>query len=77
MPGLTPREKRMLWYLQRYTVECSYSPSKERITKFMDFKYDDSVNEYLQVLTKKGFIAMNKKGVIRITNEGELKVGGY
>ncbi|MCL5010636.1 MAG: transcriptional repressor LexA [Patescibacteria group bacterium] len=57
---LTPKQKKILDYIQAYFQKNGYSPSHEEMKKHFRLSSVSTINHYMQILQKKGYIKREK-----------------
>ncbi|MBI4359884.1 MAG: hypothetical protein HY564_02215, partial [Candidatus Jacksonbacteria bacterium] len=57
---LTKKQKKILDYIHAYNQKNGYSPSHEEIRKHFKLSSVSTVNYYMQILQKKGYIKREK-----------------
>lgn len=57
---LTKKQKKVLDYIQEYTQKKGFSPSHEEIRKHLKLSSVSTVNHYMKILQKKGYIKREK-----------------
>lgn len=69
---LTPKQQKILQYLQDYTTGKGYAPTQWEIAKRFRLKSLGSVQDYLKALEDKGHISRtwNGKRALRLTEQG-------
>jgi repressor LexA len=60
--SLTPKQKRLLDFVQTYTVAKGYSPTQREIAAHFRLKSLGSVQDYLQTLERKGYLNKSAYG---------------
>lgn len=59
---LTPKQKKVLKYIQSFIGEKGYSPSLNEIAKYFD-KSIPTIHQYIEALTEKGFLEREEHAV--------------
>lgn len=69
--NLTPKQKRILDFLQSYTEDKGYPPTQREIARHFRLKSLGSIQDYLQALEQKGYLNKSSYGHRAIQlNEG-------
>ena len=70
--SLTPKEKRILDFISRFTAQLGYSPSQQEIAKEFGYKSLESIQQFLNQLQNKGYLekVWNAKRGIKIRPQG-------
>jgi repressor LexA len=61
MKGLTPKQREILQFIERFVEERQYSPSYREIMERFAFRSPGSVSKHLHALKKKGAIVADKQ----------------
>ncbi len=74
MPTLTLKQKNILDYIQAYSQKNGYSPSHEEIRKHFKLASVSTVNHYMKILEKKGYIKRQKNAAraVEIGKQAEV-----
>ena len=70
---LTKKQKKILDYLQAYHQKNDYSPSHQEIKKHFKLSSVSTVNHYMQILQKKGYI-QREKHIARAVGVGKREM---
>lgn len=62
MPALTPRQRRVLDFLQAYAAAHQTSPTLAEMAEALGYADKKSITQYLQALERKGYIRRQRYG---------------
>ncbi|MGB0680040.1 MAG: transcriptional repressor LexA, partial [Polyangiales bacterium] len=76
-PKLTPRQERVLAYIQASIVERGYPPTLREIGQHLGIRSTNGVNDHLRALERKGYLTREdmKSRTLRLTSAGEASGG--